>query len=101
MRPIVVARARFATGGARDLARRRGEYHVWSVRPCYACGDTRYGLEGNMTLSINIPPDLEERLRAQAARLGIAEEECAAQILAEHLRSVPARGTSLSELFAE
>lgn len=38
-----------------------------------------------MTLTIHIPPELESRLKSEAARLGVGEEEYAKRLLAQGL----------------
>lgn len=42
------------------------------------------------TLTIDLPPDLYDRLRAEAQRQGKAEQDVAQALLAEHLTTPPA-----------
>ncbi|MGO8747861.1 MAG: hypothetical protein ACLQNE_17950 [Thermoguttaceae bacterium] len=38
-----------------------------------------------MTLRLDLPPDLEQRLTAEAGRLGLAPDQCALRVLGQHL----------------
>lgn len=51
-------------------------------------------------MTIILPTQLEQRLREQAKRLGIAPDDYAARLIAEHLPAEP-RERSLAELFAD
>jgi hypothetical protein len=60
---------------------------------------TRYITD--VALSLDIPSDLETRLRQEAARLGVDPAEYATRVLAHHLGTSTRTGPgSLSDLFA-
>ena len=55
-----------------------------------------------MTLTIDIPPDTERRLRSEALRLGLDEGECARRLLEQALPgSLPNVDQATLDLFAK
>lgn len=54
--------------------------------------------EKTMTLKVDLTPDLEERLRREAERNGVAESECIVRILEAHLPSAGRRAQAVALL---
>ena len=52
-------------------------------------------------MTIRLPAEIEDRLREEATKKGIAPDEYASKLIAEHLPAPEQRHNSLAELFAE
>ncbi len=51
-----------------------------------------------MTLTLNLPPELEQRLTEEASRLGIPPDQCALEVLKRHLGTEDRRARFLAIL---
>jgi hypothetical protein len=54
-----------------------------------------------VTLTLNIPAEMEQRLREEAARAGLEPGEFARRVLSSHLGSTQAPVQSVSDLFRQ
>jgi hypothetical protein len=54
-----------------------------------------------MTLLLSLPPDLEQKLKDEANRQGVAPDEYARRVVQQHLEARRAPAQSMQELFAQ
>lgn len=57
-----------------------------------------FGLEEAMTININLTPELELRLKQEAERRRLAADQCAVEVLQEHLPPEDRRAKAIALL---